>query len=400
MERLDFFISYATVDRSWAEWIAWQLEEAGYKCHIQVWDFIPGSNFVQEMDRGAGAQRTLLVLSPDYLNSRFTKPEWQAAFAQDPTGERRKILAVKVRECNPEGLLGQVVWIDLIGLGYQEAKRTLLKGAKGERVKPITAPPFPGDVQHALQQEPRFPGALPSLESDPALILAANQRIENAFKQRPPRLSSRVWMQVVWTPIQNEEVFDPNQFIDQLFLRKVVQLARQGEPPLFDDMSAVSNEASNSNLTITQQQGRRFDESLIRLVLYSDGTISTAFTGLHQSRETHSPFSHFIIDEELVRTRLHHASNFVARCYEHQDPHVKYKPLFYNICFYDLEFHRFGKTPSSQINSYQFPAQNSSNPLVVYDTSRKLTRNELQSPANLLNHAITRTKLIFNKASS
>jgi len=411
MEKLAFFISYTTVDRNWAEWIAWQLEDAGYKCHIQAWDFISGSNFVQEMDQGTKAQRTLLVLSPDYLNSSFTKPEWQAAFAQDPIGENRKILAVKVRECQPEGLLGQVVWIDLTGLGYQEAKHALLNGAKGERLKPIIAPPFPGAVQNLLQQEPGFPGAITSisslaatqaslLESDPTFILAANRRIENAFKQRPPQLGSRVWMQVVWTPIQNEEVLDPNQFMDQLFIRKVIQLARQGEPSLFDDMSAVSNEVSISNLTITQQQGRRLDESLFRLVLYSDGTISTAFTGLHQSRETHFSFSHFIIDEDLVRTRLHQASNFEAILYDYQDPHLKYNPLFYNIGFYDLEFHRFGKTPSGQINSYQFPTQNSSNPLFVYDTPRKLTRNELQSPDNLLNHAITRAKLIFNKASS
>ncbi len=26
----DFFISYNRADRQWAEWIGWQLEEAGY----------------------------------------------------------------------------------------------------------------------------------------------------------------------------------------------------------------------------------------------------------------------------------------------------------------------------------------------------------------------------------
>lgn len=198
MGKIDFFISYTTADREWAEWIAWQLEDAGYKCRIQAWDFIPGSNFVQEMDQGTEAQRILLVLSPDYFNSRFTKPEWQAAFAQDPTGEKRKILAVKVRECHPEGLLRQVVWIDLTGLGYQEAKNILLNGAKGERLKPLIAPPFPGAIQHSLLQEPGFPGATSSktkspaaaqtypLESDHTFILAASQRIKNAFKQRPP----------------------------------------------------------------------------------------------------------------------------------------------------------------------------------------------------------------------
>jgi hypothetical protein len=30
-EGLDFFISYTQADRAWAEWIAWALEEAGYK---------------------------------------------------------------------------------------------------------------------------------------------------------------------------------------------------------------------------------------------------------------------------------------------------------------------------------------------------------------------------------
>ena len=413
MEKIDFFISYTTADREWAEWIAWQLEDAGYQCRIQAWDFVPGSNFVQEMDQGTKAQRIVLVLSPDYFNSSFTKPEWQAAFAQDPTGEKRIILAVKVRECHPEGLLRQVVWIDLTGLGYQEAKQTLLNGAKGERLKPLIAPPFPGSIQHSLQQEPGFPGATSSktrspaatqtypLESDHTFILAASQRIKNAFEQRPPQLSGRVWMQIVWTPVQNEEVLDPNQFMDQLLIRKVIQLARQGELPLFDDMSAVSNEVSVSNLTITQQQqGRRFEESLIRLVLYSDGTISTAFTGLHQSRETHFSFSHFIIDEDLVRIRLLQAANFVARYYDYQDPHLEYNPLFYTIGFYDLEFHRFGKTPSSQINSYQFPTQKTPNPLFVYETPRKLTRNELQSPDNLVSHAITRAKLIFNKAGA
>ena len=29
--RKDFFISYNKADKAWAEWIAWELEEAGYK---------------------------------------------------------------------------------------------------------------------------------------------------------------------------------------------------------------------------------------------------------------------------------------------------------------------------------------------------------------------------------
>jgi hypothetical protein len=77
----DFFISYNNVDRSWAEWIAWQLEEAGDTTILQAWDFRPGSNFVVEMQRAATeAQRTIAVLSPTYLEALYTQPEWAAAF--------------------------------------------------------------------------------------------------------------------------------------------------------------------------------------------------------------------------------------------------------------------------------------------------------------------------------
>jgi phage replication-related protein YjqB (UPF0714/DUF867 family) len=37
----DFFISYTGADRAWAEWIAVQLEAAGYSTVLQAWDFRP-----------------------------------------------------------------------------------------------------------------------------------------------------------------------------------------------------------------------------------------------------------------------------------------------------------------------------------------------------------------------
>src|SRR5215468_7914028 len=102
----DFFISYNSGDRSWAEWIAWQLEEAGYTTVLQAWDFRPGGNWALDMQQAdVHARRTLAVLSPDFLTSAFTQPEWAAAFAQDPTGEKGVLVPVRVRTCNPEGLL-------------------------------------------------------------------------------------------------------------------------------------------------------------------------------------------------------------------------------------------------------------------------------------------------------
>jgi TIR domain len=70
----DFFVSYNSKDLTWAEWIAWELEEAGYSIVIQSWDFRPGGNFVLEMQKASSeAERTIAVLSPNYLGAQFTE---------------------------------------------------------------------------------------------------------------------------------------------------------------------------------------------------------------------------------------------------------------------------------------------------------------------------------------
>lgn len=118
----DFFISYTLADKQWAEWTGYVLEEQGFNVIIQAWDFRPGSNFVIEMQRAAeGASRTIMVLSPDYLQSQFAAPEWAAAFAKDPQGIERKLVPVVVRVCQPEGMLKPLVHVDLTGRSELDA---------------------------------------------------------------------------------------------------------------------------------------------------------------------------------------------------------------------------------------------------------------------------------------
>lgn len=144
-KKLDFFISYTGADSGWAEWIAWALEEASYTARLQAWDFPAGSNFVEEMQRAsAEADRTIAVLSPDYLNSQFARSEWEAAFSSDPTGAARKLVPVRVREVDLKGLYKGIVYIDLVDKSDQEAKQELLRRIKRGRAKPASPPPFPG----------------------------------------------------------------------------------------------------------------------------------------------------------------------------------------------------------------------------------------------------------------
>ena len=47
---------------------------------LQAWDFVPGTNFIDFMDRGLSqAAAVVAVLSRHYLNSTYGRLEWQAA---------------------------------------------------------------------------------------------------------------------------------------------------------------------------------------------------------------------------------------------------------------------------------------------------------------------------------
>jgi hypothetical protein len=156
----DFFISYNSADLAWAEWIAYVVEEGGSTVIIQAWDFRPGTNFVLEMQKAASeADRTIMVLSPDYIKSQFTSPEWAAAFSEDPQGLERKLVPVVIRQCETRGLLKPLVHINLVGVDESRASALLMDGLNKGRSKPSKRPSFPGG---AVRPSARYPGAKPT----------------------------------------------------------------------------------------------------------------------------------------------------------------------------------------------------------------------------------------------
>jgi tetratricopeptide (TPR) repeat protein len=169
----DFFVSYTQADRAWAEWLAWELEAAGYTTVLQAWDFVAGSNFADAMDRALKAAWHLIaVLSPAYLRSRYGKAEWLNAFIQDPTGEDRRLVPVRVEACDPQGLLQGVVDIDLVGVDEATARERLLQevaGALRGHRRPTDRPRFPSTpARNAVTSErPRFPTGLPPIWNVP-----------------------------------------------------------------------------------------------------------------------------------------------------------------------------------------------------------------------------------------
>ena len=211
----DFFISYNKADKAWAEWAAWVLEEAGYSVIVQAWDIRPGGNFVLEMHKAAAeTQKTVAVLSENYLLAAFTGSEWAAAFLRDPKGEERQLIPIRVGKCEPKGLLAGIVYVDLVGLSEDDARVSLL-GGFSERGKPASPPHFPGAVPNAVAPEPErvapvnkgYPGAAGTTSSTvPRRLSTEPEGIVDVDSERLASPTHR------WGFVQKLNALPPQQF--------------------------------------------------------------------------------------------------------------------------------------------------------------------------------------------
>jgi tetratricopeptide (TPR) repeat protein len=176
-DRVDFFISHAGSDRAWAEWVAWQLAEAGYAVELDVWDWVPGRNFVTAMSGALDrCDRVVALFSAAYFDGyRHTTEEWSAAVLHVPGVAEGRLVPVRVEDVRlgeMPSVLRPLIFCDLFGVDADQARRVLLDAVKGSG-RPDGAPvfpgrPAPGGLRRLRGSGPRLPGSVPRVWNVPA----------------------------------------------------------------------------------------------------------------------------------------------------------------------------------------------------------------------------------------
>ena len=97
----DVFISYSHRDGAWVrDWLLPRLEAAGLRVCIDFRDFDVGVPSLVNMERAVERSRkTLLVLTPNWVESEWTNFEALLVQTDDPIGLRRRMLPLMLEKC-------------------------------------------------------------------------------------------------------------------------------------------------------------------------------------------------------------------------------------------------------------------------------------------------------------
>lgn len=128
---VDFFISFSVADAEIAGDINQLLESRGYTTTFVPCDEGGAENFLASLHDGLKrARRLLVLLSPEYLRTAFTGPDWHDFLAKDADGRERLMVFFQVAPCDlPERLAAAV---DVSRKSGRELAKTVLRSATGQ----------------------------------------------------------------------------------------------------------------------------------------------------------------------------------------------------------------------------------------------------------------------------
>lgn len=130
------FISYSRKDEAFVEQLASDL--AAHLPNVKVfYDKLlpPGKSFADTLEaKIEQADVVLAILSPDYLESSWTKQELNVALDRQ-LKKQACLLPLMVRPCTPTGFVAQLTWVDFT-VEYEHALARLIGGITGEPIIP------------------------------------------------------------------------------------------------------------------------------------------------------------------------------------------------------------------------------------------------------------------------
>jgi len=167
----DVFISYSSRDKQWVRGeLLNRVEKAGLRAFIDFRDFKRGAPSIKEMERGVTAcRKTLLVLTPDYIESGWCEIENIMLQTLDPANRDLRLIPVLKAQCKKPLRIGALTHVDFTdGADFELAWHQLLT-ALDALPEQSAEKAIPSEIQAELDRAKSFTDADKYSEAIPTL---------------------------------------------------------------------------------------------------------------------------------------------------------------------------------------------------------------------------------------
>ena len=241
----DVFISYSTQDKAWVRGeLLHTLENAGLTVCIDFRDFRPGAPIVTEIrELLKASKKTLVVLTPSYIERDWTEFETLLLQTKDPTNRDLRLIPIRKEICEIPDNMGILTYVDFAEPDDLEFAWTRLLTALGRPPQPAPAPETPTHwfLAHPYGMPPNFTGRRAELQTlgdwlsptqHPLFVLRALGGFGKSaltWHWLTHDVDAQQWPQVVWWSFY-EESANFNNFL-RLTLAYLTGLDPDAMPP-------------------------------------------------------------------------------------------------------------------------------------------------------------------------
>jgi uncharacterized protein (DUF2267 family) len=185
----DVLVSYASVDRMWAEWVQNELVQVGLRVTLQEVDFSTEVRGVPDLEQVlATVNRAVVLLSQHYARSPHAAALWPLMANRDPAYSSRFLVPIRLDSSRVAPPFGdRYPAVELANLSEEQARAALLASLD----QPVPVAPGERPEEGGARSGPRYPAIPPPVWSAPQRNVAFTGR-SAVLEELRNRLSASV----------------------------------------------------------------------------------------------------------------------------------------------------------------------------------------------------------------
>jgi len=212
-----------------------------------------------------------------------------------------------------------------------------------------------------------------------------------AFCPPPHQISLGI---LIFPKRQGQEYFSLRELASAETQEVLLKEAMFGTPALLPHDHGVDTDDGQDHVVFCQPP-EKYDETLRRLSIHTDGSVKFACILGQERRQRHSLFRGFIIDQNEVKQNIATFLRYAAKVYEQSEQSQLISSLYVGMSLSGINGKAFGEIPEQEPSSFGIPMHTLDDPVLIPRQPLAVPRAHLVDPSLVSEELVEQIRRTF-----